>query len=92
MIRYNNFMSEYATKQDVQEIVDTAVGKAVDDLTDVMKTFMIQVDERFNKVERDIADLRNTLDRLLNSMDGFLARIDKYETDRLPVIASMKSC
>lgn len=40
-------MAEYATKQEVQEIVD----KAVTDLSEIIANFAQQVDNRFNSVE-----------------------------------------
>jgi septal ring factor EnvC (AmiA/AmiB activator) len=70
-------MADYATKEDVQGIV----SKAVDDLSTVMATFMQQVDERFNNVERGIRELKDSHNRLLNTIDGFIARIDAYETE-----------
>ena len=74
-------MSDYATKKDVQEIVSKAVDKAVEDLSEVIANFAQHVDERFNKVEADILDLKQSFDRLQNTLDGFLARIDTYETE-----------
>lgn len=70
-------MADYATKKDVQDIVD----KAVTDLSDVLKTFMDQVDRRFNEVERELVELKESHNRLLNTIDGFIGRIDRYETE-----------
>lgn len=79
-------MSAYATKQEVQEIVD----KAVTDLSEIISTFAQQVDIRFNrletkveKIEKELSDLRESHLRLLNTIDGFVARIDHYETEQL---------
>ncbi len=81
-------MADYATKQDVQEIVDKAVGKAVTDLSEVIAQFASNVDGRFNKVEaditdmkEDIADLNKKYDRLLDTIDAFIKRIDDNETE-----------
>jgi septal ring factor EnvC (AmiA/AmiB activator) len=71
-------MNDYATKKDVQEIVN----KAVDNLTELVTTFMHQVDQRFNKIEEEIIDLKASHDRLLHTIDGFLGRIDRYETEQ----------
>lgn len=65
-------MSAYATKQEVQEIVD----KAVTDLSEIISTFAQQVDTRFNKVEKELVELRESHQRLLNTIDGFVSRID----------------
>ncbi len=72
-------MSAYATKQEVQEIVD----KAVTDLSEIISTFAQQVDTRFDKVEKDMSELRESHHRLLNTIDGFIGRIDRYETEQL---------
>ncbi len=60
----------YATKQDVQEVVD----RAVDQISFVIQDFAKQVDERFNKVEA-------SLDKLTNTIDGFLKRLDDIEIE-----------
>ena len=44
-------MSDYATKQDVQEIVDKAINKAVNSLAEIISDFATQVDERFEQVD-----------------------------------------
>jgi hypothetical protein len=43
-------MAEHVTKEEVQEIVDRAIEKAVTDLSEVIANFAQQVDARFNKV------------------------------------------
>ena len=106
-MRYNANMSAYATKQDVEEIVD----KAVTDLSEIISTFAQQVDTRFNKletkvdaidtrlenveikvislesrlehVEHELLELRESHHRLLITIDGFVARIDRYESEQL---------
>lgn len=56
-------MADYATKQDVQEIVDKAVTKAVEDLSDVIAQFATNVDARFDKVETILLiSIQNTTD------------------------------
>lgn len=62
-------MSNVATRQDIDEVLG------------VLHTFMQQVDDRFNKMEQEITHLRESHDRLLNTIDGFVGRIDKYETE-----------
>ena len=70
-------MADYATKDEVREIV----REAVDKLSGIIGTFAQQVDERFNLVEKQLDEQDAKFDRLLNTIDGFLARIDKYETE-----------
>jgi predicted nuclease with TOPRIM domain len=72
-------MSAYATKHEVQEIVD----KAVIDLSEIISTFAQQVDTRFNKIEKELSELRESHQRLLNTIDSFVSRIDRYETEQL---------
>jgi len=77
-------MAEYATKADIEQIVE----KAVADLSEVIASFAQQVDTRFNVIESRLDDhddefrkLNTKYDHLLNTIDGFLARIDKYEIE-----------
>jgi predicted ATP-dependent protease len=46
----------------------------VDEVLELMREFMSQVDKRFTEQE-------SRYDRLINTIDGFLGRIDKYETE-----------
>lgn len=81
-----------ATKQDItdlqvnldKKITDLQVNldKKFEDVMGVLHTFMAQVDQRFNKVETDISDIRISLDRLTNTLDGFLKRLDDIETEQ----------
>lgn len=70
-------MADYATKQDVEEIV----GKAVDDLTEVIAQFASRVDERFNRLEERVERLEENFERLNNTLDAFLKRLDDVEKD-----------
>jgi uncharacterized protein YdcH (DUF465 family) len=55
-------MSNTATREDVDEVID------------LLKVFMKQVDGRFNEMEIKY-------NRLIDTIDGFIGRIDKYETE-----------
>jgi len=70
-------MAEYATKSDVQGIVN----KAVDDLSEVISSFARQVDARFNDLEHQVSKLNESHNRLVNTLDHFLKRLDDIETD-----------
>ncbi len=90
-------MSASVTKQDVEEIVGKAIDKAVTDLSEVISSFAQQVDTRFNKLEvkvvnlearfermeRELTELRESHQRLLTTIDGFISRIDRYESEQL---------
>ncbi|HEU4965865.1 MAG TPA: hypothetical protein VFT53_00100 [Candidatus Saccharimonadales bacterium] len=58
-----------------------ATRKDIDEVIGILHTFIQQVDDRFSRVERDIADLKTSHNRLINTIDGFVARIDRYETE-----------
>lgn len=45
--------------------------------------FEFQVNDRFDKLESEIVDLQKSHDRLLCTVDRFLARIDTYETEQI---------
>ena len=55
-------MSNAATREDVDEVID------------LLKVFMKQVDSRFIEME-------NKYDHLIDTIDGFIGRIDKYEVE-----------
>lgn len=70
-------MAEHATKQEVQEIVD----KAVTDLSEIITNFAQQADNRFDSLEAQQLDKK--FDRLLGTIDSFVGRIDRYESEQL---------
>lgn len=72
-------MAEYATKEDMREIV----REAVDDMSAIIANFATQVDERFNKIEQEQREIRASIDRLTNTIDGFVKRLDEVETEQL---------
>lgn len=74
-------MSDYVTKKDVEEIVGKAVGKAVEDLSEVIANFANQVDQRFVALETRVDKLDAKFDRLLNTVDAFVKRLDDTETE-----------
>ncbi len=62
-------MSNQATKDDVNEVLET------------IKTLMDQISTKFSEVEKrfDAQDVK--YDHLINTIDGFIGRIDRYETE-----------
>ncbi|MCA9346443.1 hypothetical protein KC960_03050 [Candidatus Saccharibacteria bacterium] len=73
-------MNDAATKEDLNKL-DLKIEKRFDDLVEIMQTFMHQVDERFNRVEKDINDIKKSMDRLTNTLDAFVKRLDDIESD-----------
>jgi len=62
-------MNENATRKDIDEVID------------IVKVFMGQVSGQFIEVNRRLDLLDQKYDHLINTIDGFLSRIDKYETE-----------
>lgn len=53
---------------------EVATKKDIEEVIDILHEFVKQVDERFNELDKKY-------DHLINTIDGFIARIDKYETE-----------
>ena len=70
-------MSDYATKQDVQDIVN----KAVDDMSEVMQNMMQHISAEFIKVHTRIDELHQSIDKLTNTLDGFAKRVEYAELE-----------
>ena len=70
-------MSEYITKSELK----AALKDQTDEIVGVIQAFVQQVDDRFNKIEQEITDLKESHNKLVNTIDGFVARIDRYETE-----------
>jgi peptidoglycan hydrolase CwlO-like protein len=69
--------TEYVTKTELKSLF----REQTDEILNVFQTFMHQVDERFNAIENHITDLKTSHNTLINTIDGFVGRIDKYETE-----------
>lgn len=63
-------MNDYATKEELR----VALKDQTDEIVGILQTFMQHVDERFNEQDRKY-------NRLIDTIDGFISRIDKYETE-----------
>lgn len=83
-------MADYATKQDIKDIDKRFdnIDKRFDDLTALLSNFANDVNDRFDKIElrleqhdAELRKLNDKYDHLVNTIDGFLARIDHYETE-----------
>ena len=73
-------MSDAATRQDIDEVVG------------ILKDFMTHVDDRMTaaeqrqanfeqRIERRLDGLDDKFNRLMTTIDGFISRSDKYETE-----------
>lgn len=61
--------------------LEIALRAQTADIVDVLHTFMQNVDDRFSTIEKEVIDLKESHNRLLNTIDGFVGRIDRYETE-----------
>ena len=73
------------TKKDL----DSAIAGAVESISEVIGNFANQVDARFSGIENEIAEIKQDIidlnashERLLNTVDAFVKRIDDYETEQ----------
>ena len=62
-------MEKNATRKDIDEVIDN------------MKTMMGQISNQFTEVNDKLATIDQKYDHLINTIDSFIGRIDKYETD-----------
>ena len=53
---------------------EAATKQDIEEVINILHEFIKQVDDRFN-------DLDKKYDHLINTIDGFISRIDKYETE-----------
>lgn len=85
-------MSNHITQKRLEETLDEAFKKnnklIIDEISETMRDLMDGFDGRFTKVEKDIQelkeeiiDLKKSHDRLLNTVDGFLKRLEDYEIE-----------
>ena len=80
--KFDDFEKRVDSKlDDFEKRVDAKIDKAVDDLTDVIMQFAERVDERFNALEARVDTLEKQFDRLNNTLDAFLKRLDDVEKD-----------
>ncbi len=94
---YNEIMSDAATRKDIDEVLSVISDFAdrVDDRFNKDESLLHKFESRFDRLDArldsietelgdlksEISELRESHNRLLNTVDGFVARIDKYETE-----------
>jgi chromosome segregation ATPase len=77
-------MSDFVTKNEL----DKALQKQTDEIVGLLQTFMQassdrfdSIDQRFERIETDLRAINDKYDHLINTIDGFIGRIDHYETE-----------
>jgi hypothetical protein len=60
------------TRSMFDEALHESSKSIIDEVAGIINTFAARMDERFNKVEADIADLNSKYGRLVTTLDAFL--------------------
>lgn len=66
-----------------QSVLEKTIKSAVDDIAGIIDVFASRIDDRFNRLEARMDRVEASLERLNNTIDGFVKRIDKYETEQV---------
>ena len=75
------YMNDYVTKNELKEVLESSLSKQTDEIVNLIHVFMDQVDTKFKTVESEIIELKESHNKLINTIDGFISRIDKYESE-----------
>ena len=59
-----------------------ATRKDIDKVIEIVKNFMAQSAIQLDNVNKRLDKLDDKYDHLISVIDGFISRIDKYETER----------
>lgn len=73
-------MADQATKKDLKDLEDK-IDKRFDELAEILNIFANNVNQRFESQDAELRKLNKKYDHLVNTIDGFLARIDHYEVE-----------
>jgi septal ring factor EnvC (AmiA/AmiB activator) len=75
------YMNDYVTNNELKEVLESSLSKQTDEIVNLIHVFMDQVDTKFKTVESEIIELKESHNKLINTIDGFISRIDKYESE-----------
>ena len=65
----------------LKDELNAALRTQTDEIMNVMQTFIQQVSDSFIDVNKRLDEQDKKYDHLINTIDGFIGRIDKYETE-----------
>lgn len=75
-----------ADKIVTQTELDVALAKQskaiVSEVSEIIGVFATQIDERFNKLETRMDEFDQKLDKLTNTIDGFIGRIEYMKPNK----------
>jgi uncharacterized coiled-coil DUF342 family protein len=61
--------------------LDEKIDKAVTELSEIIGTLAQSMHDEIVELKADNREIRDSLNRLMNTIDGFISRIDHYETE-----------
>jgi uncharacterized coiled-coil DUF342 family protein len=67
---------ENVTKDDVKTIVNEVVGKAVEDLSNIIADLAQSMHEEIVELKKDNQEIKQTLNKLLSTMDNYYAQAE----------------
>jgi uncharacterized membrane-anchored protein YhcB (DUF1043 family) len=71
-----------ATKQDVDEL-RSELKDSFDDITSLLRTFMQQVDDRFNQMQIEAEKTQTEISKVFDCLDNLLKKHEISEDERL---------
>jgi chromosome segregation ATPase len=77
----------YATKSDLGELENQlgvrfdTIEESIKDLSEQLSMVMQVSQTQFDEIREEQRDFRRSMNRLTDTIDGFLTRIDHYETE-----------
>lgn len=74
-------MSDQATKNDLNNL-EQQLDKRFDELTALMSNFANDVQAKLSEHSDEFRMLNEKYDHLITTIDGFVGRIDSYETEQ----------
>lgn len=72
-------MSQYPTKQNVQNIVNTAMHGAVTEISQIFSDALTHIDDRFNRLETRVDRIEDKLDSMQLVLTNTLERVDTHD-------------
>jgi ribosomal protein S17E len=84
-------MNDYVTKNELKAVLESSLSKQTDEIVNLIHVFMDQVDTKFKTVESEIIELKESHNKLINTIDGFISRIDKMNQNLPLEITSSKN-
>lgn len=75
-------MSSHVTQQDISNLRDE-LRESFNDVTNLLQTFMQQVDDRFTAAERDQTKTRQEITRVLDYLDDLLKKQSISDDERI---------